>query len=489
MGKATGFLEYDRYVPKKRNPEDRISDWAELKGHYEEEELKTQAARCMNCGVPFCQSGILLNGMAAGCPLHNLIPQWNDLVYHGKWEEAYKRLSRTSPFPEFTARVCPAPCEGSCTAGTYSEAVTVNSIEYAIIEKAFENGWVKNTCMEATGKKIAVVGSGPAGLSAAWNLALRGHQVTVYERQEEPGGLLMYGIPNMKLDKRIIRRRLNLMEEMGITFVCNTEIGKDIAAEQLVNQYDAVLLAIGSTQARQLNVEGSDAQGVYLAVDYLKANTRNISERDYVLDPAFHAGGKNVIVIGGGDTGTDCVGTAIRQGAKSVFQFEITSEPATERNQDTNPWPEWPKVLKTDYGQEEAIHVFGNDPRIYNISTEKIEKDDKGHVTGLHTVKVEWKSVNGRVQPVTVPGSEQFYEADMVLTAMGFLGPDRLLIDSMGLSTDARGNIMADVETYETNKDNIFVCGDSRRGQSLVVWGIAEGKQAAESIDRHLSGK
>lgn len=489
MGKATGFLEYERYVPQKRQPDERIKDWEEIKGHYEEDELKVQAARCMNCGVPFCQSGILLNGMVAGCPLHNLIPQWNDYVYKGKWQEAYKRLSRTSPFPEFTSRVCPAPCEGSCTEGHVTEAVTICGIEYAIIEKAFENGWVKPLQLADTGKTIAVVGSGPAGLSAAWNLAIRGHHVTVYERQEAPGGLLMYGIPNMKLDKRVIRRRIELMEEIGVTFICNAEVGENIDAMGLTEQYDAVLLATGSTAGRRLNVPGSDANGIYMAVDYLKANTRNILENDYTLEPGMNAAGKNVIVIGGGDTGTDCVGTAIRQGAKTVNQFEITSRPEEVRNPKNNPWPEWPRILKTDYGQEESAYVFGSDPRTYDISTIDIVKDEQGNVKGLNTVKLSWKCENGRFTSETIPGSEKFYEAELVLIAMGFVGPDEKIIRKLSLEKDARGNIMADTETYETNADKVFACGDARRGQSLVVWGIAEGQQAAEAIDRYLAVK
>lgn len=489
MGKATGFLEYERFVPERRQTSERIKDWSEIKGHYSDEELKKQAARCMNCGVPFCQSGIMLNGMVSGCPLHNLIPQWNDLVYHGKWEEAYKRLTRTSPFPEFTARVCPSPCEGACTEGSVTSPVTICGIEGEIIEKAFENGWVRPEKMPYTGKHAAIIGSGPAGLSAAWNLAIRGHYVTVFERQEEPGGLLMYGIPNMKLDKSIIKRRLKLMEELGILFECNTEVGKDISIQELNDKYDVVLLAIGATSARKLQVPGNDANGVFMAVDYLKANTRNILEEDFKLDPYMNAEGKNVIVIGGGDTGTDCVGTAIRQGAKSVNQFEITSRPQETRNEVTNPWPEWPRVLKTDYGQEEASDVFGNDPRTYDISTKEIVKKENGDVKGLYTEKLNWEFKNGRFSSEPVPGSEKFWDADLVLIAMGFTGPENLLIDQLGIETDNRGNILVDAETFETSKDNVFACGDSRRGQSLVVWGIAEGKQAAEAIDKYLSGK
>ena len=486
MGKAPGFLEYDRFVPQKRLPGERIKDWDELKGHYEEDELKIQAARCMSCGVPFCQSGILLGGMVSGCPLHNLIPQWNDLVYQGKWEDAYNRLTRTNPFPEFTGRVCPAPCEGACTEGHVTEPVTICNIEYSIIEKAFAEGWVKPKRLAETGKSVAVIGSGPAGLSAAWNLAIRGHKVTVYERQEEPGGLLMYGIPNMKLDKKIITRRLDLMKKMGVTFRCNVEAGVTIKADELINTFDAILIAVGATSGRTLQVPGSDADGVHMAVDYLKSNTRSILEKEYQLAESMNAKGKDVIVIGGGDTGTDCVGTAIRQGAKTVQQFEITGRPAETRQQD-NPWPEWPKVLKTDYGQEEAIYVFGDEPRIYEISTTEILKNDLNQVKAVKTVSVNWVKENGRVFPKPIEGTQTVRDAQLVLIAMGFTGPEKTLITELELETDSRGNILADTDTFETSRDNVFVCGDARRGQSLVVWGIQEGKLAAESIDKHLA--
>lgn len=489
MGKPTGFLEYDRYIPDKRPPQERIKDWDEFKGHYIEEELKKQAARCMDCGIPFCNYGNLLNGMAAGCPLHNLIPQWNHLVYQGRWEEAYQRLSRTNPFPEFTSRVCPAPCEGSCTEGHVTSPVTICNIEYAIIEKAFENGWVKAEQRPDTGKSIAIVGSGPSGLSAAWYLAKNGHRVTVYERGDQPGGLLMYGIPNMKLDKRIIKRRLTLMEELGITFQCNVEVGVDIEASTLLKEYDAVLLAMGSTSPRKLAVPGADAKGVHMAVEYLKANTRHILNPEYELDPLMDAKDKHVIVIGGGDTGTDCVGTAIRQGAKSVHQFEITSKPIESRDEKRNPWPEWPRVLKTDYGQEEAKEVFGEDPRIYNISTVSIDQDESGTVKGLHTVLVDWSFENGRPVPKPISGSEAEWKADLVLIAMGFLGPERRLIDELELATDSRGNALADQDNYETSRNNVFACGDARKGQSLVVWALEEGKRAAEAIDRYITVK
>lgn len=401
MGKATGFLEYQRIDPKKRAPEERIQDWQEIKLPRDPEVIKTQGARCMNCGVPFCNGGVMLNGMVSGCPLHNLIPDWNELIYKGQWEEAYKRLSRTSPFAEFTSRVCPAPCEGACTEGYIMEPVTINCIEYEIIEKAFAEGWVKPKKGKATGKRVAVVGSGPAGLSAANYLNAVGHEVTVYERSDRPGGLLVYGIPNMKLEKTVVERRINLMKESGIQFILNTEVGKDIPAQGLVNQYDAVVLCTGATKARGLSVEGKDLKGVHFAVDFLKANTqclldgklnefksdsltkgsedgnliRNFDCTDLtgVCQGAefISAEGKKVIIIGGGDTGTDCVATAIRHGCKSVHQFEIMPEPPAKRIEATNPWPEWPKKLKVDYGQEEAISLYGKDPRQYLINTKR----------------------------------------------------------------------------------------------------------------------
>nr|HRM20765.1 glutamate synthase subunit beta [Trichococcus flocculiformis] len=352
MGKITGFKEYSRSNYEKISPEVRIKNWGEMREETSEEKIRTQASRCMSCGIPFCSAGIMLPNGASGCPLHNLIPEWNDMVYRGQWQEAYERLSLTNPFPEFTGRVCPAPCEGSCTVGLIGEPVTISSIEYEIIEHAFQNGWVKPAKAPATGKRVAVVGSGPAGLATAHYLTSVGHAVTVFERSDRPGGLLMYGIPNMKLDKDIIQRRLDILEEAGVTFVCNTEIGKDIAAQELVDTYDAVVLCGGATRARGINVEGNDAKGVHMAMDFLTANTQNILAGD-PQESKITAKDKHVIVIGGGDTGTDCVGTSIRHGAKSVHQFEIMPQAPDKRDANTNPWPEWPRVCKTDYGQEE----------------------------------------------------------------------------------------------------------------------------------------
>ncbi len=490
MGKATGFLEYERIKPKKRSPEERIKDWGEIRLPRDPEVIKTQGARCMNCGVPFCHGGVLLNGMASGCPLHNLIPEWNELIYKGQWEEAYQRLTRTSPFPEFTSRVCPAPCEGACTEGYIMEPVTINSLEYEIIEKAFAEGWVKLRKGKATGKRIAIVGSGPSGLSAAYYLKAVGHDVTVYERSDRVGGLMMYGIPNMKLEKRIVERRFTLLKESGIRFVLNTEVGKDISARDLVDQYDAVVLCAGATKARGLDVEGKDLKGVHFAVDFLKANTKSLLDSNLQDGNFISAKGKNVIVIGGGDTGTDCVATSIRHGCESVFQFEIMPEPPAKRIEEHNPWPEWPKMLNVDYGQEEAISLYGKDPRNYLISTKRIVGNENGEVTEVHTVEISWvRDASGRMVPQEVQGSDKVWKADLVLLAMGFLGPEDMIANELKLDRDPRSNVKAEYEVFETNVDKVFTAGDMRRGQSLIVWALQEGKLAAREVDKYLMGK
>jgi len=490
MGKATGFLEYERINPKKRSPEERIKDWNELRLPRDPAVIKTQGARCMNCGVPFCHGGVLLKGMASGCPLHNLIPEWNELVYKGQWEEAYKRLTRTNPFPEFTGRVCPAPCEGACTEGYIMESVTINNLEYEIIEKAFAEGWVVPRKAKATGKKVAVIGSGPAGMSAAYYLNFVGHEVTVYERNDRAGGLMMYGIPNMKLEKRFVERRLELMKASGISFVLNTEVGKDIPAQDLVDQYDAVVLCAGATKSRGLDVEGKDLKGIYFAVDFLKANTKSLLDSELKDGNYISAKGKNVIILGGGDTGTDCVATSIRHGCESVYQFEIMPEPPKVRMEESNPWPEWPVKLKVDYGQEEAKNLYGQDPRNYLIATKKIVGNEKGEVKEVHTVKITWvKNASGRMVPQEVAGSEKVWKADLVLLAMGFLGPEDTIPNELKLERDSRSNVQAEYEVFETNVEKVFTAGDMRRGQSLVVWAIQEGKFAAREVDKYLMGK
>lgn len=490
MGKATGFLEYARIDPDKRPPETRISDWQEIRLAQDPQVLKTQAARCMNCGVPFCQGGVLLNGMTSGCPLHNLIPEWNELVYEGQWEEAYKRLARTNPFPEFTARVCPAPCEGSCTEGHIMEPVTINSLEYEIIEKAFAEGWVKSKKTPATGKKIAVVGSGPAGMSAAYYLNAVGHDVTIYERDDRAGGLMMYGIPNMKLEKSLIERRVEIMKGSGICFIFNLEVGKDITAQELIDRYDATVLCAGAAKARGLEVEGQELDGVHLALDYLKANTKRLLATDTANESYISAQGRHVIVIGGGDTGTDCVATAIRQGCESVYQFEILPQPPEKRMKAHNPWPEWPVKSKVDYGQEEAVSLFGRDPRQYLLATTKMVGDEKGEVKAVQTVRVAWeKDASGRLVPEVIPGSEKEWEADLVLLALGFVGPEETIPAQLKLERDARSNVKAQFEVFKTNVEKVFAAGDMRRGPSLVVWAFQEGKLAAREVDKYLMGK
>ncbi|MHB8126401.1 MAG: glutamate synthase subunit beta [Desulfitobacteriaceae bacterium] len=490
MGKATGFLEYDRIDPKKRATVDRIKDWNEIRLPQDPEVVRTQGARCMNCGVPFCHGGMLLNGMTSGCPLHNLIPEWNELVYQGQWQEAYKRLTRTNPFPEFTSRVCPAPCEGACTEGYIMESVTINSLEYEIIEKAFTEGWVTPKKAQETGKKVAVTGSGPAGMSVAYYLKAVGHEVTVFERDDRAGGLMMYGIPNMKLEKRFIERRLDLMKASGIKFVLNTEVGKDIKAQELIQNYDAVVLCAGASKARGLDVEGQELKGVHFAVDFLKANTKSLLDSNLGDGSYISAKGKNVIVIGGGDTGTDCVATAIRHGCASVCQFEILPEPPVKRIEESNPWPEWPKKLKVDYGQEEAISLYGKDPRNYLIATKKIVGNENGEVKEVHTAEITWtQDTSGRFVPHEVPGSTKVWKADLVLLAMGFLGPEDTIADELKLERDSRSNIKAEYEVFETNVEKVFTAGDMRRGQSLIVWAIQEGKLAAREVDKFLMGK
>jgi glutamate synthase (NADPH/NADH) small chain len=490
MGKATGFLEYKRLEQRKRPVQDRIHDWSELRIPMEVEELREQGARCMNCGIPFCHGGVLINGMAAGCPVRNLIPEWNELVYLNQWEDAYHRLARTNPFPEFTARVCPAPCEGSCTEGYIMEPVAVNCLEYAIIERAFKEGWVKAKKTERTGKKIAIVGSGPSGLSAAYYLNAVGHEVTIYERNDRAGGLLMYGIPGMKLEKKVVERRLSILRESGIQFVLGTEVGKDLKAQQLIDGYDAVLLCCGATNGRNLEVPGNHLKGMYLAMDFLKSNTKSLLDSQHKDNQYISAKGKNVIIIGGGDTGTDCVGTAIRHGCKSITQFEILPKPPTSRQHEKNPWPEWPLKLKTDYGQEEAISLYEQDPRQFCISTKCVKGNDKGEVCEIDTVEVIWsKDPSGRVIPVEIVGSSKSWKADLIIVAMGFVGPEATIPEELGLERDGRSNIKADYNHFETNRDKVFAAGDMRRGQSLVVWALQEGKLSAAAVDKYLTGK
>jgi glutamate synthase (NADPH) small chain len=488
MGKTTGFLEYQRRVPADREPLERISDWNEFHLHMDDDALRTQGARCMDCGIPFCHTGKLISGMASGCPINNLIPEWNDLVYRNLWQQALDRLHKTNNFPEFTGRVCPAPCEGSCTLGIIDPPVTIKNIEVSIVERGFDEGWIVPVVPRVkTGKRVAVVGSGPAGLSAAAQLNRAGHSVTVFEREDLPGGLLMYGIPNMKLDKRqVVLRRIKLMEAEGISFVCNTEIGSEaFPAGRLRNEFDAVVLATGATVPRDLPVEGRDLKGIHFAMDFLTANTRAVINRADDFSPAQ---GQDVVIIGGGDTGTDCVGTSLRHGCRSVTQLEIMPRSPEERAAD-NPWPEWPKVHKVDYGQEEAAARFGGDPRVYLTTATGFEGDGNGNVTAVRTVTVAWeRNDKGQFTPNPVPGTEQVRPAGLVLLAMGFLGPEQALLDALGVERDLRSNVRADYGRYATSLPGVFAAGDCRRGQSLVVWAFNEGRGAARECDRYLMG-
>ncbi|HEY9509817.1 MAG TPA: glutamate synthase subunit beta [Verrucomicrobiae bacterium] len=489
MGKPTGFIEYLRQLPKDRSALERINDWKEFHLHMSDEDLRKQGARCMDCGIPFCHTGQLVSGMASGCPIHNLIPEWNDLVYRGLWKEALDRLHKTNNFPDFTGRVCPAPCEGSCVLGINNPPVTIKNIEQAIADHGWENGWIKpEPPKKRTGKKVAVVGSGPAGLCAAAQLNKAGHLVTVFERADRPGGLLMYGIPNMKLDKNeVVLRRIKQMEDEGIQFTCNTEVGKNLPAEQLLKDFDAVVLCTGATKPRDLPIEGRALKGIHFAMEFLTENTRAVLDQH--KNGKFITGdGKDVVVIGGGDTGTDCVGTSLRHVCKSLVQVEILPKPPMNRAKD-NPWPEWPKVYKLDYGQEEAAEKFGADPRVYLTTATKFEGDENGHVKAVHTVQVEWeRNDKGQFIPKHVPGTEKVVPAQLVLLAMGFLGPEQPLLDDLKVERDPRSNVKADFEKYHTNIKGVFAAGDCRRGQSLVVWAFNEGRGAARECDRYLMG-
>jgi len=510
MGKPTGFLEINRELPADTAPRDRVKHWLEFHEHLPEEKLRAQGARCMDCGIPFCHVGRILAGAAAGCPINNLIPEWNDLVYRGLWKEALERLHKTNNFPEFTGRVCPAPCEGSCTVGLHLPPVTIKQIECEIIDRAFAEAWITpQPPAKRTSKNVAVIGSGPAGLAAAAQLNIAGHTVTVFERADRVGGLLMYGIPNMKLDKQnVVLRRIKLMEQEGVKFVTSTEVGKNYPAKQLFEDFHAVVLATGATVPRDLPIEGRQLKGVHFAMDFLAANTKALldgnlgavvgrlcestsassagTERRLTESAYISAAGKDVLVIGGGDTGTDCVGTSLRHGCKSVTQLEILPQPPVERAAD-NPWPQWPKVYKLDYGQEEAKVIQGADPRTYLVTAKRFIGD--GNVSDIFTVQIEWqKDAQGRFIPKEVPGSEKIIPAQLVLLAMGFLGPEAALLKALHVQQDDRTNIKADYGKFATSMRGVFAAGDCRRGQSLVVWAINEGRACAREVDRYLMG-
>ena len=477
MGKATGFLELDREVESYREIDVRINDYDEIfTGSHNLNQLQEQGSRCMDCGVPFCQS-------SNGCPIDNLIPEWNDLVYKNEWKEALERLEKTNNFPEFTGRVCPAPCEGSCVLGLNNPAVTIKNIELAIIDKGFEEGWIKPRLVESrSGKKVAVVGSGPAGLAAADELNQMGHLVKVYERSDRIGGLLMYGIPNMKLGKDVVDRRVELLSDEGVEFITNVDVGKDITTKELQENFDAVIFATGATKARDLPAENRDAKGIYPAMDFLTSNTKSLLDNGQPDQSDLSADGKNVIVIGGGDTGTDCIGTSLRQGAKSIINFELMSRPPEDRS-DNNPWPEWPVIFRVDYGHEESSQVFGKDPRHYQLLTKSFIKDSNGNVKGINTINVDF--IDGKL--LEIEGTEKTWDAELVLLSMGFLSPEHYLSDDAEIELDQRGNYLSEHGDYKTSKEGIFSAGDCRRGQSLVVWAINEGRGVASSVDNYLA--
>ena len=478
MGKTTGFKEYSRAVEPYRPAKERVLDFKEIYTDHDDEKLSIQGARCMDCGVPFCQSG-------EGCPVYNLIPEWNDLVYQNKWEEAFDKLMQTNNFPEVTGRVCPAVCEGACVLGITESPVAIKNLEFAIADKGFQNGWLKpNIPLIRTGKSIAIVGSGPAGLSAAQQLNSAGHHVKVFERADRIGGLMMYGIPNMKLDKSIIDQRLEVMELEGIEFFTNTDVGgsgpNSISMDELYSTNDTVLLTTGATKPRDLAIPNRDGPGVYFAMDFLRANTKSLLDSDHNDGNYISANNKKVIVIGGGDTGTDCIGTSLRHGCESLINFEIMPEPPKERA-DNNPWPLFPRVYKVDYGHEESREIYGGDPRVYSISGKEFLRNEDGSLRGIKTVEVDHNFQE-------VPDTEKDWEADLILLAMGFLGPEHYTISGLDLETDERSNYKADHNVHQTSDEKIFAAGDCRRGQSLVVWAINEGRAAAREIDKYLMG-
>ena len=482
MGKVTGFKEFDREPVPYTEPEERVKNYDEFLADVPETHLKTQGARCMDCGVPFCQS-------ATGCPVDNLIPEWNDLVYQGRWREALERLHKTNNFPEFTGRVCPAPCEGACVLGITDPPVTIKNIENAIVDRGFAEGWIQaEPPAERSGKKVAVIGSGPAGLACAAQLNKAGHLVTVYERANRIGGLLMYGIPNMKLDKDTVDRRVDLLRQEGIEFVTDAHVGVNLDIQELRDANDAIALCCGATSPRDLPIPGRELDGIHFAMEFLTLNTNSLLDSNLEDGNFISARDKDVIVIGGGDTGTDCIGTSMRHGCSSLVNFELLPRPPDSRGPD-NPWPQWPRIFRVDYGHAEVAAKFGDDPREFSILSKEFIAGADGQVRGIRTVQVEWnKDDSGRFQMAEMPGSEKEFKADLVLLAMGFLGPEDTIVGKLGLETDERSNFKADYGSYATSIEGVFAAGDCRRGQSLVVWAINEGREAAREVDRYLVG-
>ncbi|UOE92267.1 glutamate synthase subunit beta [Alkalihalobacillus sp. LMS39] len=490
MGKPTGFLEYERVNAPKQDPFERTKNWQEFQLLLPEDKLRQQGARCMDCGVPFCQTGTSMDGSGEiGCPVYNLIPEWNDLIYRNQWKEALHRLHKTNNFPEFTGRVCPAPCEGSCTVALDGDAVTIKNIEYSIVERGFKEGWiVPQPPKKRTGKKVAIVGSGPAGLAAAAQLNKAGHLVTVFERHDRIGGLLTYGIPDVKLSYSTIKRRLDILEKEGVQFKTNTEIGKDIPVSSLKEDFDAVILCTGATKPRDVEVEGRQLKGIHFAMDFLHQNTKSLLDSAHEDGNFISAKGKDVLVIGGGDTGVDCITTSVRHGAKSITQFDINRE-RPENREDSNPWPLFPIVHHHEDGHKEAIAVYGDDPRAYQLQTTKFVGDENGHVKEVHTIAVETSfDEKGNKVRTEIPGTEKVWPAQLVFLAIGFTGPEQEIIRQLELETDRRSTIKAEYGSYKTSVDGVFAAGDNRRGQSLIVWAIHEGREAARECDKYLMG-
>ena len=490
MGKPTGFMEYNRQTQNERSPLERTKDWSDYTLPMPEADVQKQGARCMDCGVPTCHTGKEINGMTSGCPVNHLIPEWNDLVYQGQWKEALKREHLMNNFPEFTGMACPAPCEGACVLGINDPPVAIRTVERSIIEKGFDEGWVvAEPPSFRTGKKVAVIGSGPAGLAAAAQLNKAGHLVTVFERHDRVGGLLTYGIPEMKLPYSVVKRRVDLLIDEGITFITNTEVGKDFPVASLKSEFDSVILCGGSTVHRDVQIPGRELKGVHFAMDFLHSNTKSLLDSNHEDGNFISAEGRNVIVIGGGDTATDCIATSLRQNCNGLTQFDIYDKKADVRDVFSNPWPQFPIIHRTEYGQKESAAVFGTDPRAYAVMTKKFVGDENGHIKEVHTVQVKVIiDENGNRVRKEIPNTEKVWAADLVLLAIGFSGPEQGLLQQLDVKTNPNSTVKAEYGKYHTNVDGVFSAGDMRRGQSLIVWAINEGREAARECDRYLMG-